>query len=81
MAEDDMAATGILEHDGGNVAGMRAGRRGMAILATYGDVRAGERIGDRPKERCRRAYQKIAIEPMAPQPLRQVGRQGEPVGC
>jgi hypothetical protein len=48
MAEDDMAAARVLEHSCGNISGMGARSRGMAILATDRDAAAGQRIGHRP---------------------------------
>src|SRR6185437_14228173 len=44
VADDDVAAPGILQHLGAEIAGMRALRRRMAILAAEQDVRSGDRF-------------------------------------
>ena len=43
MADDDESRAGVLELFGGNVAGMGAGRLGVAILAADGDSPGGGR--------------------------------------
>src|ERR1700685_2830950 len=59
MADDDGTGAGVLEHFGGNIAGIGAGRFGMAVLAADGGARAAPR---KPRTRWgERTYKKVGI--------------------
>ena len=60
MADDDIGAAGIGEHRRAHVAGVRALRRGVAILPAELDLRAREDGPEREKQRRRRANHDIA---------------------
>ena len=60
MADDRMAATGILQHLGADTAGEGALRLGMAILSAQRNIAAGERLADRGEQCRRRADQELA---------------------
>jgi hypothetical protein len=81
MAEDHMAAADVLQHLRADVAGMRALRRGMAILAAERDPAAGQRRADQPEQRRRRAHQEFAAALLAAHALRQRIHQCPPVGA
>ncbi len=61
MADDDGAGAGILEHFGGNIAGIGAGRFGMAVLAADGDARAARQRRKARQQRRRRTYHKVGV--------------------
>src|SRR5205814_10181809 len=46
MADDRMAATGILQHLGADTAGEGALRLGMTVLSAQRNIAAGERLAD-----------------------------------
>ena len=59
MADNDEARFGIGQHLGGDVAGMRAGRVGMAVLAADGDASPLGARGESRDQEKRRADQDI----------------------
>ena len=61
MADDDGTGAGIFEHFGGNIAGIGAGRFGMAVLAADGDARALRQRRKARHQRGWRAYYKVGI--------------------
>ena len=78
MSEDDMATTGIGQHLGADVAGIRTLWRGMAILSAEGDAAAREHITHCRQQACRRANEKLTTGPAASRgngPLRKAARQ------
>ena len=61
MADDDGTGAGIFEHFGGNIAGIGAGRFGMAVLAADGDARAVRQRRKARHQGGRRANHKVGI--------------------
>ena len=61
MADDDGTGAGIFEHFGGNIAGIGAGRFGMAVLATDRDARAARQRRKARHQRGWRTYDKVGI--------------------
>src|SRR5437588_187090 len=80
MADDRMAAAGVLQHLGADAAGEGAFGRGVAILAAERDTAAGERLADRRDQGRRRTHQQLANVSL-PRPLGDAARQGETVGA
>jgi hypothetical protein len=82
MPEDDMAATGIGQHFGTDVAGIRTLWRGMAILSAEGDAAAGDHVTHCLQQARRRANEKLASGPAASRrnaQLRKAARQSRAV--
>src|SRR5580704_14498500 len=80
MADDYMAAAGVLQHLGADAAGEGALGLGVAILAAEHDAAARERLADRRNQRRRRAHEQVAGVRLR-RPLGDAARQGETVGA
>ena len=65
MSEDDMATTGIGQHLGADVAGIRTLWRGMTILSAKRDAAARNHITHYGQQAGRRANEKLASGPAA----------------
>ena len=61
MADDDGGGAGIGQHLGGDVAGVGAGRLGVAILAADGDGRAARGFGKAREQSRRRAHHQVGL--------------------
>lgn len=61
MADDDGRGTGIGQHFGRNVAGVGAGRLGVAILAADGNRRAARSLGEASDQGGRRTDHEVGL--------------------
>ena len=61
MADDDAGCAGILQHFGGEIAGMRAGRIWVTILRADRDGPAPRLLGKARDQRGRRADQQVGL--------------------
>ena len=66
MADDDGHGAGVLEHFGGDVAGVGTGRQRVAVLAADRDTRSGGNGGKVRDQRRRRTHHQLGLG----QPLR-----------
>ena len=80
MADDRMAATGILQHLGADTAGEGALRLGMTVLSAQRNIAAGERLADHG-EQCRRGADQELATMRLPGVRHDIPRQGDSVGA
>jgi hypothetical protein len=80
MPDDDVAAAGIGQHRRGNVAGMGAGRLGVAVLGPERDRRAGQQLGRQEQQGRRRADQQICRQRLVGCPFGKAAGERQPVG-
>src|SRR5262249_47349275 len=80
MADDRVAAAGILQHLGADTAGKRPLRLAVAILGAERDRAAAERLTNRREQRRRRTDQEFAPMRLAG-PGRDIARQRDTIGA
>jgi hypothetical protein len=77
MTDDDMAAAGIGQHGGTDVARVRALFGAVAVLSPQGDPAAGDLLADRNQQMGWRTNQQVAAELVClAHPGRQITGQG-----